>query len=195
MKKLILWILVFCCFGHTKAQGGELQFSETKIFTKTIGLTKHTSITGIPPTSTIVEVDTSYLFWDSITVIVPPNKTLKIENVSLGGLVGVLNQDGASNYTSLSYTKPHRIICYNGIRVFLFNAVIYESLYQGGHNESFHTFPIWLPSGTYQFVIFGDPQYAHTNNNGIPLHSNAAKEMSTAKVSCFMSALEFNIIP
>jgi hypothetical protein len=52
---------------------------------------------------------------------------------------------------------------------------------------------LWLPSGTYQFVIFYE-----TNRfapQGSPLTAADRIYMNALKVNCLISSIEFNIIP
>lgn len=191
MKNLFICGLFLVFFSYAFTQGN-LQFNQTKIFTKTMGVTKKTRISSMPPANNVTIIDTSYLFWDSITVVVPTNKTLKIENISLGATSVLWNANGTGGIATLAYETPSKSSSNGRMQVFLFNNVIYEHN-PYADNDSYHPFPLWLPSGTYNFVIFG---YGTTNrNNYSPPSIDDTKMINRLKQTCFISAIEFNIVP
>lgn len=186
-------MLIFSCYWNLKAQGGELQFSETKLFTKTISTpTKKThSRFGV---GSQIYIDTSYYYWDSLTIIVPANKTLKIENISLGSSYPQLNEVSNGTFSS-AYSIPsfgdipymassRSFVSYNG-------TVIYSSSTSFSSSPAYN-FPIWLPSGTHKIIIFN--AYL-TAAQGAGFSKDIRVTINNTKIYCAISAIEFNIIP
>ena len=131
MKKLILLVSLFLCFCTVHAQGN-LEFNRV-VYTK-------------------LELPNNSSTGDSVatSLIVPPNKVLKVESISpltygAGDGVLIFFDDFRVN-TSASNTSTNRI-----------------------------TFPIWLPEGSYKFLMRCVSTNGCNSYNGI------------------LSALEFNI--
>lgn len=202
MKKKTFYILVlFYCFC-AKAQGGELQFSQTKLFTKTISAPVKKTYSNFPNPG-YLSIDTAYYYWDSITIVVPPNKTLKIENIVTGSNYVTFNNSSLNSY-SYAYNTPSPVINpmdagFNKLPVGVYynNSLIFSGLSPTVSNSSsrdFH-FPIWLPSGTHNIVIFVDNFLTVAQGQGATIYQYDRVRINNTKIYCTISALEFNIIP
>ena len=120
MKKYILFFIFFTTINiYSKAQN--LQFS------KVIYLT----LQGTPATNHSYNPN----IIDTITLVVPANKVVKLESVSANALNGFIPDD----YYSACITL-------NGIAI---------TSYIGGSNSNITRglFPIWLPEGQYKFTL------------------------------------------
>lgn len=122
MKKYTLFFILFTTISiYSKSQN--LQFS------KVIYLT----LQGTPPNNS------SKNLIDTITLVVPANKVVKLESVSANALNGFIPDD---NYVAC--------ISLNGIALTDYYNYSTSSYNEGTRRE---LFPIWLPEGQYKFAL------------------------------------------
>ena len=102
---------------------------------------------------------------DSISIVVPANKVLKIESAS-----GGVSRDGITSVLPTSF-----------LELSLDNSIIYSasivSTTTYNYQKSLTPFPIWLPSGTYTLAMYSD-----ISNSNYRAHG-------------YISGIEYNIVP
>lgn len=199
MKILFTLFFLMLIICEALCQGGELKYNQSIVLNGTLSPIKKVKTVAYGAGTT---TDTSFFFLDSVTITVPVNKTLKLENVSTGGRTVIYNQNAAGIITNIVHSFPSPsggfVVGYNSSiasagwaldsYILLQNTLIYKNERAG--STPIATFPIWLPSGTYKFMIEGS---ALTNNNA----TNSAPHTyrNDARLYYFISGIEFNIIP
>ena len=151
MKTILSFIFVLACACNAFAQGN-LQFNQVRNITF--------SCSSIYLTSGQVS-----MAYDSLNIVVPLGKVLKIESASIGVV---------APHPYLGVNVPSS---YDGA-LYLNDVTIFSSTFNVSGIAS-PNFPIWLPSGTYKLKSIA------YRNNSLPNFT----------LKSFISAIEFNIIP
>lgn len=199
MKTYFIILFTIIVAMSAFSQGGELQFNQAIVLNGTLSpIKKVKTVSYGGATST----DTSFFFLDSVSVTVPSNKTLKLENVSTGGRTVIYNQNAAGSTTNIAHTFPSPSGGFvvglsaapfgSGLlssHILLQNCLIYTN--EGSGTSKSSNFPIWLPSGTYKFII-ETPSFVANNFAATP---NSIPYRKDARLYYFISGIEFNIIP
>ncbi len=165
MKKILL-LFISVWISYFVLGQGNLQFNQTLLLNGTLSYSK--TVNPLPVGSN-APADTLFYVFDSVTVNVPAQKTLKIESVSTGNR---LYHENSTTFAPLFYFPVS-----GGLSVYINNVTLENS-----------ALPMWLPSGSYK-VKFYSYIGSYLNN------SLTSSDVSRKRYYYGISGIEFNIIP